>query len=123
MKLTDDTRRGAHFIRGYSAGEIRIGERIVRTSCIVTAERIHEWRPASARSLTLEDLEPVLQLAPEIILLGTGETQHFPEAAVLGAVLARGVGCEVMTTGAACRTYNILIGEDRRVAAALLLER
>lgn len=122
MKLSDDTERGANFIRGYSASEIRIGESVVRTSCIVTAERVQAWSPASFDALTLEDLEPVLELDPEIVILGTGETQRFPDPALIGALLSRGIGCEVMTTGAACRTYNVLVSESRKVVAALLLQ-
>lgn len=122
MKLTDDTERGANFIRAYSANEIRIGESIVRTSCIVTAEHVHAWSPASFDALTLADLQPVLELEPEIVILGTGESQRFPDPAILGAILSRGIGCEVMTTGAACRTYNVLVSESRKVVAALLLQ-
>ncbi len=61
-------------------------------------------------------------MAPEIVLLGTGETQRFPDTAVLGAILARGIGVEVMANGAACRTYNVLVSEDRKVAVALVLD-
>jgi uncharacterized protein len=122
MKLTDETQPGTNFIRAYTAGEIRIGERPVRGNCIVTADRIVEWPATSIESLTLDDLEPVIALDPEIVILGSGETQRFPDPALLSAILSRGIGCEVMTTGAACRTYNVLVSEDRRVAAALLLE-
>jgi uncharacterized protein len=121
MKLTDDTRRGTNFIRAYSENEIRVGEDVVRTSCIVTAELVQTWAPQSVDAITLADLEPLLATAPEIIILGTGEVQQFPDTALLGAILSRGIGVEVMTTGAACRTYNVLAGEDRKVAAALLL--
>ncbi len=121
MKLTDDTRRGTNFIHAYSPGELRIGESIVRASCIVTADLVQPWTPQSPDRITLADLEPVIATAPEIILLGTGETQQFPDTSLLGAVLSRGIGLEVMATGAACRTYNVLVGEDRKVAAALLV--
>ena len=123
MKLTDETRRGTNVIRAYSDTEIRIGDDvIVRHSCIITADQIHDWPPRSADTLALADLEPLLTMAPEIVILGTGETQQFPDTALLGALLSRGIGVEVMTTGAACRTYNVLVGEDRKVAAALLLK-
>jgi uncharacterized protein len=121
MKLTDETQRGINFIRAYAPGEVRIGEDVVRTNCIVTADRVQQWSPQSAAAITLADLQPVLDIAPEIIVLGTGETQQFPDAALMGAILSRGIGCEVMTTGAACRTYNVLVSEDRKVAAALML--
>jgi uncharacterized protein len=69
--------------------------------------------------LALADFEPILALQPEVILLGTGARQQFPPAALLQAVLSRGVGLEVMATDAACRTFNVLASEYRRVAAAL----
>jgi uncharacterized protein len=121
MKLTDETRPGTNFIRAYAPGEISIGERAIRSNCIVTAEQIIEWPAQSIAALTIADLEPLIQLAPEIVILGSGATQQFPEPALLGAILSKGIGCEVMNTGAACRTYNVLVGEDRRVAAALML--
>ena len=121
MKLTDETQRGTNFIRAYSSGEVRIGERVVRHHCIVTAQEVHEWTPRSFDSMTLADLEPLLALSPEIVILGTGESQRFPDPSVLGAMLSRGIGCEVMTTAAACRTYNVLVSEDRKVVAALLI--
>jgi uncharacterized protein len=121
MKLTDDTRAGINFIRTYASDEIRVGEQAVRHNCIVAADRILEWNAQSAAALSVNDVEPILALDPEIVILGTGPEQLFPDPKVLGAILSRGVGCEVMNTGAACRTYNVLVGEDRRVVAALLL--
>ena len=64
----------------------------------------------------------MLALEPEIVVLGSGTRQRFPELQLLAALLSRGIGCEVMDTGAACRTYNVLASEDRRVVAALLLQ-
>ena len=121
MKLTDDTQAGTNFIRAYDPGVIRVGERELHTNCIVTADQIIDWTAQTIATLTLADLEPIIALKPEIVILGSGATQHFPDPAILGAVLSRGIGCEVMNTGAACRTYNVLVAEDRRVAAALIL--
>jgi uncharacterized protein len=121
MKLTDETQAGTNFIRAYEPGQIRIGERAVRSNCIVTADQVIEWSAQSVAALTLADLEPIIALAPEIVILGSGEAQQFPDASLLAAVLSRGIGCEVMNTGAACRTYNVLVSEDRKVAAALVL--
>ena len=122
MKLTDETQPGTNFIRAYAHGEIRIGERPIRSNCIVTANSVVDWPVKSIDALTLADLEPVIALDPEIVILGSGENQRFPDPQLLGAILSRGIGCEVMTTGAACRTYNVLVGEDRKVAAALVLK-
>ena len=121
MKLTDDTQAGTNFIRAYDPGEILVGERALHANCIVTADQIMEWPVQTIAALTLADLEPIIALQPEIVILGSGATQQFPDASILGAVLSRGIGCEVMNTGAACRTYNVLVSEDRRVAAALIV--
>ena len=121
MKLTDETQAGTNFIRAYEPGEIRITERVIRTNCIVTADSLLEWSVQSIAALTPADLEPLLAMKPEIVILGSGATQVFPEPAIMGALLSRGIGCEVMNTGAACRTYNVLVSEDRKVAAGLIL--
>jgi uncharacterized protein len=123
MKLTDETLAGTNLVRAYSPGEIRVGETVIRSSCLLRADRlIPQWRPQTLNELTLEDLDPIFALQPEIVVLGTGTKQRFPESKLLGSILARGIGCEVMTTAAACRTYNVLVSEDRPVVAALLLQ-
>ena len=109
-------------IRGYSAQEIRIGEQRLQASCIVSADSvIAEWAPRSFADLAPEHLEAILALKPELVLLGTGLSQRFPPPTIRSAFTARGVGLEVMDLGAACRTFNILVQEERRVVAALFL--
>jgi uncharacterized protein len=76
-------------------------------------------RPAELRS---EHLEPALAMGPQVVIIGTGQRQQFPDPAVYFALLEQGIGVEIMDTGAACRTYNILAGEGRRVVAALMLD-
>jgi len=123
MKLTDERIAGANLVQSYARGEVRVAGEVLRGSCLIKADLIvRKWRPKSIAQLTIEDLEPVLALEPEIVVLGSGVRQRFPASQLLASLLTRGIGCEVMDTGAACRTYNILVGEDRRVVAALLLE-
>ena len=122
MKFTLETTSRVNLIRGYSSQEIRIGEQRLQGSCIVSADRlITEWAPQTFAGLAPEHLEPILALKPELVLLGTGATQRFPAAAIRSAFTAKGVGLEVMDLGAACRTFNILVQEERRVVAALFL--
>jgi uncharacterized protein len=112
----------ANLIRGYSDTEVRIGGHSVRGSCIVTADTlITEWEPQRFAELAAAHLEAVLALAPELVVLGTGPTQCFPSAEIRGLLAARGVGLEAMALGAACRTFNVLVQEERRVAAGLFL--
>jgi len=123
MKFNLDRAGTAHVVRAYAPGRIRIGDRDFGSSVIVTAtDLIEPWRPRRVAELEAADLEPVVALRPEVLLLGTGSRQVFPPAAVFAALHAARIGFEVMDTGAACRTYNVLVAEDRRVAAALLVE-
>ena len=123
MQFTLETSSRVNLVRAYSRSELRIGETRVRTSCIVTADRlITEWSARCFEDLAPEHLEAILALEPQIVLLGTGALQRFAPAAVRSLLSGRGVGLEVMDLGAACRTFNILVQEERRVAAALFLE-
>jgi uncharacterized protein len=122
MKLTDDRLGGAYLVRSYSPGELRIGEETLRRSCVLRADQvIRDWRPQTLEDLQLSDLDVVFALEPEIVVLGAGERQRFPPTELLASMLSRGIGCEVMATDAACRTYNVLVSEDRKVVAALIL--
>jgi uncharacterized protein len=121
MKLDRD-KSGGNLIRGFSGDEILIGTEVIRQPVIVTVDTIiRDWSPAAVEDLSLADLRPALELEPELILLGTGERQCFPSMALVCAVLRMGVGLEIMNTAAACRTYNVLVSEYRRVAAALFI--
>jgi len=120
MKFTLDSRDDINLIRGYAQGEVRIGEQVHRSPCIVTANRlILDWTARNVASLAPADLAPIFALQPDVVLLGTGPKQTFPAGAVRQAFAAHNVGLEVMDLGAACRTYNILVQEERRVAAVL----
>jgi len=122
MKLTLHRPAGINLVRGYEPGEIRVGERPVRTSLLVSAgQLITDWPPERIGDLRPEHVATILELEPEIVLLGSGPSQHFPDPALLAPLLERGIGIEVMDTGAACRTYNVLVSEERRVVAALFV--
>ncbi len=122
MKLTREARADVNLIRGYGQGAVRVGERLVSTHCIVAADTlITPLEVASAAELAVSHLEPVFALDPELVLLGTGARQSFPAAAVREAFAARGIALETMDLGAACRTYNILVQEERRVIAVLFV--
>lgn len=110
------------FLRGADGRHVLVNERALARSCVVSPETlIEDWPAADAAAMAPADLDPLLALRPELILLGTGERQVFPPAAVLAACLGRGIGLEVMTNDAAARTYSVLAGEGRRVVAGFLL--
>ena len=120
MKFTLDSRDDVNLIRGYAQGEVHIGAHVQRTPCIVSADRlILDWAARAVATLSAADLTPIFELQPDVVLLGTGAKQMFPAGVVRQAFAARNVGLEVMDLGAACRTYNILVQEERRVVAAL----
>jgi uncharacterized protein len=119
VQLSRDT-ASANLIRAYEPGRVRIAERWLRGHLIVAPERlIEDWRVGAPADVGVADLEPALKLEPEIVLLGTGAELEWPEADLMSELAARGVGLEIMSTPAACRTFNVLVHEQRRVVAAL----
>ena len=121
MKFTQHRAEGANLIRRYGADFIQIGEQEIRASCIVSASTLTPWPPRSVDEVTVESLAPLFSLQPEVVVLSTGSTQKFPRAALRAEFAARKIGLEVMEVGAACRTYNVLVSEERKVLAAVLL--
>lgn len=125
MKFAFTVERGedVNLIRACSAHEIAVRELVIRSSVILSVGKIiADWPPRTAQTLTAEHLQAVVELQPQVILLGTGERQVFPPPEVLAPVYRAGIGIEVMNTPAACRTYNVLVQEGRQVVAALILE-
>ena len=109
-------------INAYASGRVTVNGETITSSVILTPQHIiRDWLPALFDEMKASHLERFDQLDPEIILIGTGDTLRFPPAAWTAAYLARGIGVEIMDTAAACRTYNVLLSEDRRVVAALLI--
>jgi uncharacterized protein len=122
MKLTQQPTAGINLIRRYGADFITIGEEDIRASCLVTAGTLsRDWAPRTVEELRVEHLSPLFDLEPQIVVLATGAQQKFPRAALRAEFAMRKIGLEVMEIGAACRTYNVLVGEERRVLAAILL--
>jgi uncharacterized protein len=121
MKLTLDSNAGVTLVRSYSNGELRVGEQVFHRSCILTPDAVlADWRPTKVEDLQEQDLQALFEVKPQLVLLGTGEKQRFPNVAIRGAFVRAGIGLETMDLGAACRTFNVLVQEERRVCAALL---
>lgn len=111
-----------YWINGYGSGYIEVNQERLEQNLIVSAKELHRcWAPQAIEDLSIESLSPALRLEPSILLIGTGPTGLFLPPALLAAILARRIGVEVMDTPSACRTYNILAGDGRSVAAALML--
>jgi uncharacterized protein len=122
MKFAYDDQAGVYAISSYGRGRILVRGAAFTRSLVVTPDRvIADWEPQHPADLRAEHFDALLGLDPQILILGTGVQQAFPSPALYRGLLERRVGIEVMDTAAACRTYNILVGEGRRVVAALIM--
>ena len=122
MKIEREQSQGRNAFTGYGEGYVEVsGTRHVQ-SLVVSGDRlILDWPARSVESLSADHIAAIVELAPEIVLIGTGARFQFPEQAMLVPLQKAGIGVEVMDTQAACRTYNILLGEGRNVVAALIV--
>jgi len=112
----------AHLVTGLGDGWIKVGTVEYRQNCVLAPDGVHEgFAAAGLDALTAADFRQLLDYDPEIVLLGTGVRQCFPSPRDTAPLAQAQVGLEVMDTRAACRTYNILVAEGRRVVAALIL--
>jgi uncharacterized protein len=122
MRFTQDSTSTSLLIRSYTAGELRVNDETYRESVILSPMavlRLPEIR--NLDDLASLDLSRILSLDPELVLLGTGPRQIFPAASFRAQFLSSGIGLEVMDTAAACRTFNVLVAEQRRVVALLVV--
>ena len=118
MKLHAAAPSAAHTVTGYGEGYVLVNGQRHESSVVITPESVTAWAVESFESLCADSFSVLKALEAEVVLLGTGPRQRFPHPS-----LAAGVpGLEVMDVKAACRTYNILVAEGRKVAAALLLK-
>ena len=123
MKLHIPNTAGLNLFTAYGEDYIAVNQEKYSTNLILLPESIiPEWTAAKVDSLTEADMLRLLELGTEIILLGTGSRLRFPPGALLRPFAAAGIGLDVMDLQAACRTYNILAAEGRKVAAALLFD-
>ncbi len=122
MKLQLEQGSGQNMFTGYGDDYVAVNREPYRSSLIVLPDRlIPDWNLSALGDLTAAHLERVLGLQPEVVLLGTGKRLRFPRPELTLPFTAAGIGVEVMDNFAACRTYNILMAEGRRVAAALII--
>lgn len=122
MHIQLETGGKANLIRTYAPGHIDVNqETYTRSLIVLPGQVIPDWPPQLFSDLTVAHIEALAALSPEIVVLGTGQRQQFPRAEILAPLIKAGIGWEIMDSGAACRTYNILMSEGRNVAAALLM--
>ena len=122
MKLHANRPQALNTVTAYGPGYIEINAQRHASAVLIQPESpVLAWAPAQFEDLTAEHFEAILEHEPEVVLLGTGLRQRFIHPRLTTALAQRRIGIESMDTGAACRTYNILMTEGRKVLAAVLL--
>jgi uncharacterized protein len=122
MKLHLTSAAGLQLFSGYGAGYVSINNVRYEKCVVVTPQAVREWAVGGFEALAAADFGFIAELKPEIVILGTGAKQRFPGPELGRALAASGAGVEAMDTRAACRTYNILASEGRKVVAAIILQ-
>lgn len=110
-------------VRHIEKGKIRVGNEELTENVILFRDRIHRgWNPADALNPGVHDLADLLAQDPEVIIFGCGWQTRLPPRELVFALARRGIGFEMMDTPAACRTFNVLVSEDRDAAAVLVID-
>ncbi len=112
---------GGFTIGSYQPGEIQVNGQLYRHSVIVAPKSCLPWQIEHIEELQPEHFNFIIEHTPDILLLGTGETQQFPPMQHYAALLSLGIGVEIMHSAAAARTYNLLLDEERDVIAAIIV--
>lgn len=121
MKFTEHRDPKINMINRYAPGLVSVNNQDYQTSCIITQQNLNpDWSVKNLDDLTPEKIQQLLDFSPEVLILGTGETQQFPSAEIFGLCAQHGVSLEVMNNSSACRTYNVLTTEDREVVLGLI---
>jgi uncharacterized protein len=122
MKFAEDHNNAHYKIDGYESTGININGRLFDQPLVLSPmEFIEHWTPQNMSELNPEHLDEIFAMKPEVILLGTGEKQIFPRNEIMRRFAQEKIGYEIMTTQAACRTFNILMSEDRNVVAGFFM--
>ena len=123
MKFQPDTPTGVNVITRQDPGRVWVGPTLFETSLLVPCTgAVRAWPVAGFDELDAELFEQIALLDPELVIFGSGSRLRFPRPQWLQALIGRRIGVETMDTPAACRTYNVLVSEQRSVVAALILE-
>lgn len=121
MELTRHKPEDPYFIRSFDNDGITVTETRYQSSLVLSGETlVDEWPVKSVKELNEQLLRPIFDLRPEVVILGTGACQEFPDPKLMMKFYERGIGLEAMTTRAACRTFNVLRSENRNVVAGLI---
>lgn len=122
MKFHESLSGNIRIFSAYGPDHVKVNGKRYDHSIVVSPEAVHEdWNVATFDELNETHFSYFLTMQPDVLLLGTGTTQHFPHPRLYRALTDAGISVECMDTSAACRTYNILAAEDRKVVAAIII--
>ena len=121
MQLTHDNHDTDFVIKSYKPSQLVINDTLYEQSMIVTPHALDVWPPKDFSQLTAEHIEQLLLFSPEIVLIGTGAHQKFPDTKILLPLIQKNIGFEIMSTLAACYTFKVLAAEGRAVVAGLIV--
>lgn len=121
MKITLDNPQGEYVFSNYGEGFLAVNDQTLNNSVLIFPDRLESWPVTSMDELTADHFNAFIERKPDVLILGTGARQQFPDLSLRRELVQRGIQLDVMDTPAACRTYNLLVSEDRDVAAVVLM--
>ena len=121
MELTLDPNKPKNFIRNYENNKLYIGKTIFSHNLLISDKSIGKWVVNDTSNLVNDDMKDILLFKPEIIIIGTGESQIIPSNEIINFIHDKKIGLEFMITESACKTFNLLISEGRKVVAGLIV--
>lgn len=123
MKFTEHQDINILAVKKYRSGCVKINNEELTQSCYLNQNELHKnWPCFDIKDLNESLFESIFALNPEVIILGTGDEQSFPEPKWFAFCARQGIGLEVMDNAAACRTYNVITTEEREVILALIMQ-
>lgn len=124
MKLQPDKQPSLNTVSAYGPDYIEINAQRYTNSLLLSPESpVIEWSCTRFEDIKIKDFEQIAKLEPAVVIFGSGQRIRFPQPALIAPLIARNIGLETMDLQAACRTYNVLMAEGRKVVAALLIEK
>ena len=121
MELTLQSIKSGLFIKNYEKRTLFIDDKKYTDNLVVTNQSVEKWGFNNKDVLGMKDFEKIIDKKPEIIILGTGADFIIPEPNIINSIQKNGIGFEFMITESACKTFNLLVSEKRKVIAVLIL--
>ncbi len=122
MKFSEDYTSGSYIIRAFSDNRIEINNTVYENSLVISKHQLNDnWGISHVDQISHKTWQGLIKDRPEVIIIGTGTRLIFPHPSSYAPAIEQGIGVEFMDSGAACRTYNVLLSEDRHVIAGIIL--